>query len=97
MAVEFAMPKLGLTMEAGTILEWLVESGSEVAAGDAVLVPTCDLVQGACAYTATLFRFASTLLGQYALRPAVTRLPAASASGEWQGAAALRSNRTPRP
>ena len=62
-------------------------------AGDAVLVPTCDLVQGACAYTATLHRFASTLLGQYALRPAVTRVPAASASGEWQGVAALRSNK----
>jgi pyruvate dehydrogenase E2 component (dihydrolipoamide acetyltransferase) len=45
MAVEFAMPKLGLTMEAGTILEWLVESGSEVAAGDAVLVIETDKVE----------------------------------------------------
>lgn len=72
--------------------DW-VEGQPFAFAGDAVLVPTCDLVQGACAYTATLFRFASTLLGQYALRPAVTRLPAASASGEWQGAAALRSNK----
>lgn len=45
MAVEFAMPKLGLTMESGTILEWLVESGSDVAAGDAVLVIETDKVE----------------------------------------------------
>lgn len=45
MAVEFAMPKLGLTMEAGTILEWLVASGDEVAAGDAVLVIETDKVE----------------------------------------------------
>ena len=55
-------------------------------AGDAVLVPSCDLVQGACSYTVTLHRFASTLLGQYQLRPVVTRIPAASpsAAAEWE-------------
>ena len=33
MAVEFQMPKLGLTMEEGTIVEWLVDDGQQVAAG----------------------------------------------------------------
>ena len=37
MATEFLMPKLGLTMEQGTIVEWLVAHGDTVAAGAAVL------------------------------------------------------------
>ncbi len=37
MAFDFQMPKLGLTMEEGTILEWLVESGTVVAEGDPVV------------------------------------------------------------
>ena len=37
MAVEFVMPKLGLTMEEGTIVEWLVDDGAEVNAGASVL------------------------------------------------------------
>ncbi len=37
MATEFRMPKLGLTMEAGTIAEWLVADGEAVEAGTAVL------------------------------------------------------------
>jgi pyruvate dehydrogenase E2 component (dihydrolipoamide acetyltransferase) len=37
MATEFLMPKLGLTMEEGTITEWLVADGEQVAAGAAVL------------------------------------------------------------
>ena len=37
MATEFLMPKLGLTMEQGTIVEWLVADGDTVAAGTAVL------------------------------------------------------------
>ncbi|MFK7919328.1 MAG: dihydrolipoamide acetyltransferase family protein [Ilumatobacter sp.] len=37
MATEFLMPKLGLTMEEGTIAEWLVADGDTVAAGAAVL------------------------------------------------------------
>lgn len=37
MATEFLMPKLGLTMEEGTITEWLVADGDEVASGAAVL------------------------------------------------------------
>jgi len=37
MATEFRMPKLGLTMEEGTIIEWLVDDGQEVSAGDPVL------------------------------------------------------------
>jgi pyruvate dehydrogenase E2 component (dihydrolipoamide acetyltransferase) len=45
MATEFQMPKLGLTMEAGTILEWLVPDGSEVAAGQAVLRIETDKVE----------------------------------------------------
>jgi len=37
MAAEFVMPKLGLTMEEGTISEWLVADGADVAAGAPVL------------------------------------------------------------
>lgn len=37
MATEFIMPKLGLTMEEGTITEWLVGEGDTVIAGTAVL------------------------------------------------------------
>ena len=37
MSTEFIMPKLGLTMEEGTILEWLVEDGTEITQGMAVL------------------------------------------------------------
>lgn len=44
MAVEFQMPKLGLTMEEGLILEWLVDDGAEVAAGTPVLVVQTDKV-----------------------------------------------------
>jgi pyruvate dehydrogenase E2 component (dihydrolipoamide acetyltransferase) len=45
MATEFTMPKLGLTMEAGTIREWLVASGNEVRAGQAVLLIETDKVE----------------------------------------------------
>ncbi len=37
MATEFLMPKLGLTMEEGTIAEWLVADGDDVESGTAVL------------------------------------------------------------
>lgn len=45
MAIEFAMPKLGLTMESGTILKWLVPDGAEVTAGQAVLLVETDKVE----------------------------------------------------
>jgi len=45
MAVEFVMPKLGLTMEQGTITAWLVESGTEVEAGTPVLTIETDKVE----------------------------------------------------
>ena len=32
MATEFPMPKLGLTMEEATIIEWLVADGADVEA-----------------------------------------------------------------
>ncbi len=37
MATEFLMPKLGLTMEEGTITEWFADDGDTVVAGSAVL------------------------------------------------------------
>ena len=37
MATEFLMPKLGLTMEEGTITEWLVADGAIVDVGVAIL------------------------------------------------------------
>ena len=45
MATEFIMPKLGLTMEEGTILEWLVEDGAIISAGLAVLRIETDKVE----------------------------------------------------
>ncbi|WP_419553284.1 2-oxo acid dehydrogenase subunit E2 [Candidatus Poriferisodalis sp.] len=45
MATEFAMPKLGLTMESGTILQWLVPDGAEVRSGQAVLIVETDKVE----------------------------------------------------
>ncbi|MFN3258299.1 MAG: dihydrolipoamide acetyltransferase family protein [Ilumatobacter sp.] len=42
MPTEFQMPKLGLTMEEGTILEWLVEDGAEITVGAPVLVIETD-------------------------------------------------------
>jgi len=45
MAVEFTMPKLGLTMTDGTIREWLVAEGTMVQAGDPVLVIETDKVE----------------------------------------------------
>jgi len=37
MATEFLMPKLGLTMEEGTITEWFADDGAEITAGEALL------------------------------------------------------------
>jgi pyruvate dehydrogenase E2 component (dihydrolipoamide acetyltransferase) len=45
MATEFLMPKLGLTMEEGTILEWLVEDGATITPGTAVLRIETDKVE----------------------------------------------------
>jgi pyruvate dehydrogenase E2 component (dihydrolipoamide acetyltransferase) len=45
MATEFQMPKLGLTMESGTILDWLVPDGATVAHGQAVLLIETDKVE----------------------------------------------------
>ena len=44
MAIEFQMPKLGLTMEEGTILEWLVADGTVVEQGMPVLTIETDKV-----------------------------------------------------
>jgi len=45
MATEFQMPKLGLTMEAGTIIDWYVADGAAVEAGTAVLSIETDKVE----------------------------------------------------
>ena len=45
MAVEFQMPKLGLTMEEGTIVEWLVADGVQVAEGTPVVRIETDKVE----------------------------------------------------
>ena len=45
MPTEFTMPKLGLTMEEGTILEWLVADGTAVGSGTAVLRVETDKVE----------------------------------------------------
>lgn len=38
MAHEVKMPKLGLTMESGTIQSWMVANGTSVEAGDVLMV-----------------------------------------------------------
>ncbi len=45
MAVEFPMPKLGLTMEEATIVAWLVPDGSEVDRGTVILQIETDKVE----------------------------------------------------
>src|SRR3954470_24149461 len=45
MASDFLMPKLGLTMEEGTITAWLVPDGGEVSTGMAVMVIETDKVE----------------------------------------------------
>lgn len=45
MATEFVMPKLGLTMEEGTILRWLVDEGGDVSVGTPVLSIETDKVE----------------------------------------------------
>ena len=44
MATEIVMPKLGLTMESGTISNWLVAEGNEVKKGQALLEIATDKV-----------------------------------------------------
>ena len=45
MAVEFQMPKLGLTMEEATIVQWLVDDGTLVERGTPVLTIETDKVE----------------------------------------------------
>ena len=45
MATEFLMPKLGLTMEEGTIREWLVPDGAQVQPGTAIMSIETDKVE----------------------------------------------------
>ena len=45
MPIEFQMPKLGLTMEEGTIIEWLVAQDAEVEKGQPVLSIETDKVE----------------------------------------------------
>ncbi len=45
MAAAFEMPKLGLTMEFGTILQWLVADGDQVAVGQPILLIETDKVE----------------------------------------------------
>jgi dihydrolipoamide dehydrogenase len=44
MAVEIIMPKAGVAMESGTIVEWLKDIGEEVKTGDPILEITTDKV-----------------------------------------------------
>lgn len=45
MATEFLMPKLGLTMEEGTILQWLLADNAQIEPGTAVMVIETDKVE----------------------------------------------------
>ena len=45
MPTEFLMPKLGLTMTEGTVVEWLVPEGGTVQAGTAALLVATDKVE----------------------------------------------------
>ncbi len=56
MPADFQMPKLGLTMEEGTIVEWLVPDGAEITAGSPVLLIETDKTETEveAAHTGTL-------------------------------------------
>jgi pyruvate/2-oxoglutarate dehydrogenase complex dihydrolipoamide acyltransferase (E2) component len=45
MASRLKIPKLGMSMTEGTIVEWLVADGSDVAVGDPVYVLETDKTQ----------------------------------------------------
>ncbi len=45
MAVEVQMPKLGLTMQEGTVAEWIVADGEPVTAGTPIMVISTDKVE----------------------------------------------------
>lgn len=45
MSLEISIPKLGITMEEGTIAEWLVANGESVAAGQPIYVVETDKVE----------------------------------------------------
>ena len=45
MAEQFVMPKLGLTMESGTVIQWLVDDGVEVTLGQPVMLIETDKVE----------------------------------------------------
>ncbi|MEM7094929.1 MAG: 2-oxo acid dehydrogenase subunit E2 [Actinomycetota bacterium] len=67
MAEAFTMPKLGLTMTDGTIREWLVTDGTEVQAGDPVLVIETDKVETEIeARTAGILRVTGVVGSTYA-------------------------------
>lgn len=44
MAVEITMPKLGLTMEEGTVIDWLVKEGQPIEAGKPLMTVETDKV-----------------------------------------------------
>ncbi len=45
MATVISIPKLGVSMEEGTLVEWLVPDGATVAAGDAIYRLETDKVE----------------------------------------------------
>ncbi len=42
MSYEIRMPKLGLTMESGTIQSWVISDGASVTIGDVILIIETD-------------------------------------------------------
>ena len=45
MAVELVMPKLGLTMEEGSVVRWLKNEGERVEKGEVILVVETEKVE----------------------------------------------------
>jgi pyruvate dehydrogenase E2 component (dihydrolipoamide acetyltransferase) len=45
--VDFRLPKFGMTMQEGTIEEWLVEIGDEIEVGQEIVVVSTDKVDNA--------------------------------------------------
>lgn len=45
MAVELVMPKLGLTMEEGSVVRWLKNEGDKVEKGELILVVETEKVE----------------------------------------------------
>jgi pyruvate dehydrogenase E2 component (dihydrolipoamide acetyltransferase) len=93
MAVDLIMPKLGLTMEEGTIVRWLVDEGAQVEKGQPVLEVETDKVVVEVEATASGI-IGPLLVGEGQTVPVTTLLARIYAPGEKVEPGATASQKT---